>query len=102
MAEVLLVRIARLREVLTRVGVRILTRSGGVGWGVILLCSGQPTHGNKSDLLLFNDTTNMPWQDLMDVNSKYVIDGKEIGRGHYGVVRSCTSRGKTADQPASC
>lgn len=29
----------------------------------------------------------------MDVNSKYVIGDKEIGSGHYGVVRTCTSRG---------
>lgn len=28
----------------------------------------------------------------MDVNSKYLVNDKEIGRGHYGVVRSCTSR----------
>ena len=30
----------------------------------------------------------------MDVNSKYVIGDKEIGSGHYGVVRTCTSRGE--------
>eukprot|EP00903_Cladosiphon_okamuranus_P014850 g13751.t1 len=28
----------------------------------------------------------------MDVNSKYVVGDKEIGSGHYGVVRTCTSR----------
>lgn len=30
----------------------------------------------------------------MDVNSKYIIENKEIGSGHYGVVRKCTSRGE--------
>lgn len=35
-----------------------------------------------------------PAKELMDVNSKYVIGDKEIGSGHYGVVRTCTSRGE--------
>jgi len=30
----------------------------------------------------------------MDVNSKYIVGDKEIGSGHYGVVRTCTSRGE--------
>ncbi|CAM9226582.1 unnamed protein product [Hapterophycus canaliculatus] len=33
----------------------------------------------------------------MDVNSKYVVRDKEIGSGHYGVVRVCTSRATGED-----
>ncbi|CAM9837827.1 unnamed protein product, partial [Pylaiella littoralis] len=31
-------------------------------------------------------------KELIDVNSKYIIGNKVIGSGHYGVVRTCTSR----------
>ncbi|CAM9203843.1 unnamed protein product [Ectocarpus sp. 12 AP-2014] len=34
----------------------------------------------------------MATEELMDVNSKYLIRDKEIGSGHYGVVRTCISR----------
>lgn len=33
-------------------------------------------------------------QDVMDVSSKYDVDDKEIGSGHYGVVRLCTAKGE--------
>lgn len=38
----------------------------------------------------------------MDVNSKYVIGDKEIGSGHYGVVRTCTSRGEQERMGSRC
>ena len=38
-------------------------------------------------------------QDLMDVNSKYEVDEKEIGSGHYGVVRLCTAKGELLSYP---
>lgn len=50
--------------------------------------------GIASNALLFNrHCFSHPSKELMDVNSKYVIGDKEIGSGHYGVVRTCTSRG---------
>lgn len=43
---------------------------------------------------LCNCLGNLYPQELMDVNSKYIIGDQEIGSGHYGVVRTCTSRGE--------
>lgn len=38
-------------------------------------------------------------KDLVDVNSKYEVDDKEIGSGHYGVVRLCTAKGELLSYP---
>ena len=31
-------------------------------------------------------------EELLDVNTRYLIDDKELGHGHYGVVRKCVCR----------
>lgn len=45
-------------------------------------------------------TVDRTHKELMDVNCKYVIGDKEIGSGHYGVVRQCTSRGEQVEREA--
>jgi hypothetical protein len=52
---------------------------------VVVLAGGKPVSIHRR-------SSSRVTEELLDVNAKYIIDDKEIGHGHYGVVRKCRCR----------
>lgn len=54
---------------------------------VVVVSGGKPVAFNAH-----RRSSSRVTEELLDVNARYLIEDKEIGHGHYGVVRKCRSR----------